>query len=230
MSNVRVLAGNIFTSRCQTLVNTVNCEGVMGAGLALECRLRWPKMFTQYAALCAGGRLDVGMLWLFRADDRWVLNFPTKRQWRLPSREAYLHRGLEKFMRTYTERGITSAAFPLLGAQHGGLDQEQSLALMRGYLDDCTIPIEIYRYDPAAPDDLYARFKEAFAASSDERIKSATCLRAHRIALIREALASPRICQLNQLAQWRGIGDRTLERAFAFMQAPNRIPEQASLL
>lgn len=229
MNSIRTLTGNIFASRCQTLVNTVNCSGVMGAGLALECRLRWPLMFEKYAQLCDSKMLDIGSLWLYRGDDRWLLNFPTKKDWRLPSREAYLRRGLEKFMQTYREKGITSVAFPLLGAQHGGMDANQVLELMHSYLHACTIPVEIYRYDAKAADDLYARFKAQLEATDDDAIKHATGLQTHRIALLRQAVTSPRICQLNQLAACRGIGDKTLERAFAMTRMP-ALPSQHKLL
>ena len=130
MQNVLVRKGNIFSSRCQTIVNTVNCVGIMGAGIALECRLRYPQMFEQYAQLCADAKLDIGRLWVYKAPERWVLNFPTKKHWRYPSRVEYLHLGLQKFMDTYQTRGITSVAFPLLGAQNGGLQADESLALM----------------------------------------------------------------------------------------------------
>ena len=82
MTNITEITGNIFTSECQTLVNTVNCNGVMGAGIALEFKLRHPKMFEQYVEHCKRGRIDIGKLWLYKpsqdaGDRRWVLNFPT---------------------------------------------------------------------------------------------------------------------------------------------------------
>lgn len=215
--HVSVFTGNVFRSRCQTLVNTVNCVGVMGAGIALECRLRYPAMFEQYSRLCADGQLDVGRLWLYKAPERWVLNFPTKKHWKLPSRAEYLHLGLQKFLDTYQERGITSVAFPLLGALNGGLDPQESLELMRHYLCRCTIPVEIYAYDAAAPDDVFDDFKAAFLALPDAAIKQHSGLRADGIRRVRDALASPGIRQLNQLARVPGIGDRTLEKSFAFI-------------
>lgn len=215
MNNVRIITGNIFTSSCKVLVNTVNCSGVMGAGLALECRLRYPAMFEQYVQQCERKLLDVGKLWLFHGKDRSILNFPTKKHWRLPSKATYLHQGLRKFMDTYQERGIESVAFPLLGAQHGGLDPEASLALMLGYLEQCTIPVEIYRYDPKATDDLYEHFKALLESLTDERIRTEARLRSNQIKALRLAMASTRVRQLNQLAAYDGIGEKTLEAAFA---------------
>ncbi len=230
MSNIRIITGNIFTSKCQTVVNTVNCVGVMGAGIALECRLRYPDMFSQYEKLCESGALDVGKLWLYKGTDRWILNFPTKKHWKYPSKEAYLRLGLEKFVQTYAEKRIESIAFPILGAQHGGLDQEQSLGLMQHYLKGCSIPIEIYRYDPEASDDLYERFKSVVQSTPVESLKQATGLRANSIQLIKDAVESPRVHQLNQLATFRGIGDKTLESVFAFMRQGKQPVIQNALL
>ena len=156
----RVIEGNIFTSDCQTLVNTVNCVGVMGAGIALECRLRYPQMYERYVAICEQEQLDIGKLWLYRTDTRWVLNFPTKKHWRYPSQEDYLRQGLEKLVATYAQKGIRSIAMPLLGADRGGIDSEVSLGLMQEYLatghED--LSVEVYRYDPTARDDLFDSF------------------------------------------------------------------------
>ena len=217
MQNVSVRKGNIFSSRCQTIVNTVNCVGIMGAGIALECRLRYPLMFEKYAQLCADAKLDIGQLWIYRAPERWVLNFPTKKHWRYPSRVEYLHLGLQKFLDTYQARGIASVAFPLLGAQNGGLQADESLALMLHYLNQCSIPVEIYEYDPASADDLFDDFKAAFLQWSDAAIAQQSGLRLDAVRRIRGALQDPRLCQLGQLAQVPGIGDKTLEKSFAFI-------------
>ena len=224
MQNVSVRKGNIFSSGCQTMVNTINCVGIMGAGIALECRLRYPQMFEQYAQLCADAQIDIGRLWIYRTPARWVLNFPTKKHWRYPSRVEYLHLGLQKFLDTYQERGITSVAFPLLGAQNGGLRADESLALMLQYLGQCSIPVEIYEYDPASPDDVFDAFKAAFMQLPDAAIVQQSGLRLDAVRRIREALNAPGMCQLGQLAQVPGIGDKTLEKSFAFVSRPRCTP------
>ncbi|QIL42379.1 macro domain-containing protein [Pedobacter sp. HDW13] len=137
-------SGNIFESEAQTLVNTVNCVGVMGKGLALQFKRRYPHMFRVYEDLCHKQLFDIGKLWLYKTEHKWVLNFPTKYDWRQPSKEEYLEEGLQKFMQTYQLRGITSVAFPLLGASNGKIDPNRSLEIMRKYLDECNIPVSIY--------------------------------------------------------------------------------------
>lgn len=235
MSSVSVVTGNIFRSDAQTCVNTINCVGVMGAGIAFEYRLRYPDMFQQYRLLCEQGQIGIGKLWIYKAVDRWVLNFPTKKHWRYPSKEDFLHAGLEKFMSTYKSRGISSVAFPLLGAQMGGLSAERSLEIMLHHLRPCAIPVEIYRYDPVAPDDLYEAFKARFLELDAEQIKASSGLRSQSVQAIRKALVDDRVCQLNQLLQLEGIGDKTLEKAYSFVTQVLRssepeIPAQGSLL
>ena len=125
-------------------MNTVNCMGVMGKGLALQFKTQYPHMFSVYQRMCDQRLLDIGKLWIYKTERRWILNFPTKYDWRLPSQEGYLEKGLEKFMKTYKLRGITSVAFPLLGANNGGLSPEVSFDLMHHYLRHCDIPVSIY--------------------------------------------------------------------------------------
>jgi O-acetyl-ADP-ribose deacetylase (regulator of RNase III) len=146
-----VIDGDIFSSKSQTLVNTVNCVGAMGAGIALEFKLQHPRMYQEYRSLCKAGKLDIGTLWIYRTNDRWILNFPTKRHWRQNSREEYLHAGLKSFMDIYSSEGIESIAFPLLGAQNGHLNPSRALKIMESYLIHCAIPVEIYRKTTSLP-------------------------------------------------------------------------------
>ena len=145
--SIELIKGNLFASFCQTLVNPVNCAGAMGAGLAREFKLRFPEMFQEYRSVCRRGGLDIGVLWIYRTDARWILNFPTKKHWRGAGHEDHLHAGLKTFMDSYRTEGIVSVAFPLLGAGLGGLKPHRSLEIMRAYLTHCTIPVEIYLHD-----------------------------------------------------------------------------------
>ena len=93
----------------------------MGKGIAKEFREAVPGLFEAYAARCASGELTVGRLHLHRAPHKWVLNFPTKRHWRAPSRLEDVEPGLVAFTERHETHGIASAAFPQLGCGHGGL-------------------------------------------------------------------------------------------------------------
>lgn len=143
---LRYVDSPLFQSPARVLVNTVNTVGVMGKGVALEFKKRFPEMYRQYRDHCKARRLTVGKLWLYRNPDRWVLNFPTKAHWRSPSKTSYIRAGLEKFAATYQDRGIDSISFPLLGCGNGGLDFDtQVRPLMEGHLRALPIPVYIHR-------------------------------------------------------------------------------------
>lgn len=114
--------GNIFESPAQTIVNTVNCKGVMGKGLALKFRKKYPEMYKEYRRACDQGKLKPGILLPpYKASElRWILNFPTKNHWRFKSKLEYIESGLIYFSEKYKEWGINSIAFPRLGCQLGG--------------------------------------------------------------------------------------------------------------
>ena len=134
---------DLFQSPAKVLVNTVNTVGVMGAGIAKEFKRIYPEMFSEYKALCERGQLDVGQLWIYKTPHRWILNFPTKKHWRQPSRPEYIEAGLQKFCEIYIEQEITSISFPLLGCGNGGLDWEQVVRpMMERYLEN--LPIELF--------------------------------------------------------------------------------------
>lgn len=136
---------NIFNSQCQTLVNTINCVGVMGKGLALEMKNRYPDMFEQYKTYCFQKLIDIGKLWLYKSDNKWILNFPTKKHWNNNSEYEYIELGMKKFLETYKSKNIKTIAFPMLGCSNGGLDKDKVLEIMTKYLIKCEdIIVEIY--------------------------------------------------------------------------------------
>ncbi|AZB73425.1 macro domain-containing protein [Synechococcus elongatus] len=216
MQSLKILKGNIFTTNCQTLVNTVNCVGVMGAGIALEFKLRYPDMDQKYISLCQQGLLDIGKLWIYKTTSRWILNFPTKKHWKNPSKESYLHAGLQKFLETYEEKEIHSIAFPLLGAQHGGIHPEKSLEIMTSYLSKCSISVEIYQHDPHAYDDLCEHTRDLFLTTPINKLKLTTGLTPSQINKLSGIFNDSSFTQLNHLTKVKGISTKTLEKVFAF--------------
>jgi O-acetyl-ADP-ribose deacetylase (regulator of RNase III) len=137
--------GNLLQSPAQVLVNTVNTVGVMGKGIALEFKRIYPEMYTKYRELCEKGQFRIGMLWLYKSPNKWILNFPTKKHWRNPSKVEYVEAGLRKFVSSYVELGIHSVAFPALGCGNGQLDfKSQVKPLLEKYLRN--LPIEVFIY------------------------------------------------------------------------------------
>lgn len=138
------IKGDIFSSPAQVLVNTVNTVGVMGKGIALEFKNRYPEMFKVYQEICDDNNLEIGNLMLWKKDKRWILLFPTKRHWRSPSKIEYIEKGLEKFVQSYEKLGVESIAFPKLGCGNGGLDWDVVGPMMEKYLKN--LPIQVYIY------------------------------------------------------------------------------------
>jgi O-acetyl-ADP-ribose deacetylase (regulator of RNase III) len=115
--------GNIFESGLQTLVVPVNTVGVMGNGLALAFKNRYPGLFLSYWRACKDKRLKIGTLHVFQTDhDKKILCFPTKEDWRNPSKLEYIQLGLGALRDHHAELGIESLSFPMLGCGKGGLD------------------------------------------------------------------------------------------------------------
>jgi len=118
--------GNLFDALVEALVNAVNCEGVMGKGLALAFKTRFPEMFASYREACRQNELRPGGLHTFRSPgEPWVINFPTKNHWRNPSRLEYIEAALPRLVTCVQNHGIRSIAIPALGCGLGGLDWNQ---------------------------------------------------------------------------------------------------------
>jgi O-acetyl-ADP-ribose deacetylase (regulator of RNase III) len=217
----KIITGNIFTTNCDVIVNTVNCVGVMGAGIALECRLRYPDMYVKYKSLCKRNLIEVGKLWLYKSDEKWILNFPTKRDWKFPSKAEFIHKGLQKFIEVYEQKDIQSIAFPMLGADKGGIKVEATLSLLQEYLDPLPIDIELYQYDPEASDDLFDKLAVFLLSNDVSYLSNITKIRKNYIEKAIEASKSGDIKQLNQLGRVEGIGIKTLEKLFITAQDSN---------
>lgn len=142
---VRVLIGDLFESKAQTLVNTVNCVGVMGKGIAQEFKKRFPEMFEMYKHECDAKVLVPGKPSLYKnLFGSWILNFPTKRHWKSPTLVKDIENGLDYFNDHYKEWGVKAVAFPPLGCGNGGLKWTDVGPLMYEKLKDVDIPVEIY--------------------------------------------------------------------------------------
>ncbi|WP_290139612.1 macro domain-containing protein [uncultured Dubosiella sp.] len=142
---IKYIKGDLFSSPAQVLVNTVNLDGVMGKGIALQFKKLYPEMFKKYQAYCEQKLLQIGKLWIYKTPNKWILNFPTKNHWRNKSKMEYIEKGLQKFVDTYADRGITSVAFPKLGCGNGGLEWQEVKPVMDRYLKN--LPIDIFIYE-----------------------------------------------------------------------------------
>lgn len=112
---------DIFTSEMQALVNPVNCVGVMGAGLALQFKHRYPQNFIEYKNCCDQNLLKIGTCLTTFENGKYIINFPTKLHWKDPSEYRYIQLGLKALVRHIKHYNIASIAVPKLGAGLGGL-------------------------------------------------------------------------------------------------------------
>lgn len=122
---IRYTTGNILDAEAEALVNTVNCVGIMGRGIALQFKNVFPENFKAYAAACARGVVEPGRMLVYDTGEltlpRYIINFPTKRHWRGKSRIEDIESGLVSLVREIRSRGIRSIAIPPLGSGLGGL-------------------------------------------------------------------------------------------------------------
>ncbi len=118
--------GDILRAEAEALVNTVNCVGVMGRGIALQIKNAFPENFKAYAAACRNEEVQPGRMFVFETgqltNPRYIINFPTKRHWRGKSRMEDIEAGLNALVDTVRQYNIRSIAIPPLGSGLGGLD------------------------------------------------------------------------------------------------------------
>jgi O-acetyl-ADP-ribose deacetylase (regulator of RNase III) len=145
--------GNLLDADVEALVNTVNTVGVMGKGIALMFKERFPANMAAYAKACKAGEVVTGKMFATETGElmgpRWIVNFPTKRQWRAKSQMRWIDEGLVDLRRFIEQNGVRSIAIPPLGAGNGGLDWAEvkpRIAQALGDLDG----VEVLVFEPTA--------------------------------------------------------------------------------
>lgn len=148
---IKYTTGNIFDSDVQALVNTVNCVGVMGRGIALQFKNRFPANFKAYEQACKNQEVMVGKMFVFINNEllspQFIINFPTKRHWRGKSRLEDIEAGLDDLIKVIQQYDIKSIAIPPLGAGLGGLDWQtvrQKIEAKLSHLSE----VEILIFEP----------------------------------------------------------------------------------
>lgn len=133
--------GDLFLDKSEALVNTVNCVGVMGKGVALEFKRRWPENYKAYKKACDAKKLRPGQMLIFELDNlfeksepKFIVNFPTKDHWRAKSKLEYISEGLDALVSDIKKYKIKSIALPPLGCGNGGLDWKTVQPMILGRL------------------------------------------------------------------------------------------------
>lgn len=157
---IRYTTGDILRAEAEALVNTVNCVGIMGRGIALQFKQVFPANFKAYEAACKREEVQPGRMFVFDTGmltpPRYIVNFPTKRHWRGKSRIEDIESGLTALVNEVRARGIRSIAIPPLGSGLGGLDWSQVRPLIEQAF--AALPdVEVQIFEPAgAPADSRA--------------------------------------------------------------------------
>ena len=150
---IRYTQGNLLEANTEALVNTVNEVGVMGKGIALMFRDNYPENNRLYVAACKAKDVNVGKMFTVRDGDllgqRWIINFPTKKHWRHPSKMQWIRDGLKDLGRVIRENGIKSIALPPLGCGNGGLEWSQVRGEIEMALEDLE-QVDIVVYAPTS--------------------------------------------------------------------------------
>lgn len=140
--------GNIFESYAECLVNTVNCEGYMGKGIAYQFKLRYPQNNKDYIRVCKNKELYIGSIHSFYEDGKIIVNFPTKDKWREKSKMSYIETGLDLLVEFIKNKSITSIAIPPLGCGNGGLDWDNVKHLIDSKLNVVDDICDVIVYEP----------------------------------------------------------------------------------
>lgn len=162
--------GNILESEADALVNTVNTQGVMGKGIALQFKNAFPSNYKIYQDICRNGDFQIGDLLIVEENGlisgkKIIINFPTKTSWRKPSEYSYIEKGLEKLVQVIEDKKFNSIAIPPLGSGNGGLNWE----IVKKMIEDkmSHLPIDVFIYEPNSQ--ITEKLKEERVQLTDAR-------------------------------------------------------------
>ncbi|UYM17090.1 type II toxin-antitoxin system antitoxin DNA ADP-ribosyl glycohydrolase DarG [Endozoicomonas euniceicola] len=203
---IKYTTGNLLDAPAEALVNTVNTVGVMGKGIALMFKERFDKNMKEYVKACKAKEVQVGKMFVTKTDEligpHWVVNFPTKKHWRYPSKMEWVVDGLQDLKRFILEENVRSIAIPPLGAGNGGLPWpavREQIELALSDLHD----VEILIFEPTAKYQNIAKSKGA------EKLTPARALIAE---LIRRYWVPGMECSLLEVQKLAWVLERVIEK------------------
>jgi O-acetyl-ADP-ribose deacetylase (regulator of RNase III) len=215
---IRFTTGNLLDAKTEALVNTVNTVGVMGKGIALMFKEAFPENFLNYEAACKRNEISVGHMFVTERRNligpKWIINFPTKKHWRHPSKLEWITAGLEDLKRIIAERDIRSVALPPLGSGNGGLDWLD----VRPKIEDAlgVLPnVEVTVYEPVS------RYQNVSKRAGVEKLTPA---RALVVELVRQYWVLGMECTLLEIQKLAYM----LERSILDLGLPNPLDLQFS--
>lgn len=151
---IRFTTGNLFDTHVDAVVNTVNCVGVMGRGIALQFKRLYPDNFKRYVNECKAKKIIPGKMFVYSTESLtqpfFIINFPTKRHWRTNSKLEYIQEGLQDLVQIIKKNHITSIAIPPLGCGLGGLDWK----IVKTYIEEALHPLQNVDITVFQPNDV----------------------------------------------------------------------------
>jgi O-acetyl-ADP-ribose deacetylase (regulator of RNase III) len=214
------LSGNLFNSSADALVNTVNCAGAMGKGIALEYRRRFPAMFEKYQVLCEQKKLKPGQIWPYMNSKPIVLNFAIKNDWHFPTRVEWIEECLAKFVADRQRLGVSSVAFPRIGAMNGGVPLDTIKSLMRHHLSNIPdLDVEVYDFDPDAPDPLYRSLQSLVTTLSPKEFSKAGRFSKKTVSVIYSTMET-QPPSLYRLIEAASLGTSTADKLYSLLLEP----------
>lgn len=149
---IEFVQGNLLNANANALVNTVNCKGYMGKGIALQFKKAFPENFRAYENACKKEEVQPGKMFVFETGNlvnpKLIINFPTKRHWKGNSKIEDIKSGLEALVLVVKERSIQSIAIPPLGCGLGGLDWDIVRPLIENSFKEC-LNVKVLLYQPS---------------------------------------------------------------------------------
>lgn len=204
----------VFNVDAKAIVNTVNCVGFMGAGIALEFKLRYPKMFKDYERKCEEKKIITGKVNYFKNENgSTIINFPTKWHFRHPSKLIWIEQGLQHFVDTYDKNIFSSVAFPKLGAGNGGLNWNEVKSLMEKYLSNLDIDIYICLDNKNYAEGIEKNMLDSFNSISIEELSSLVKLNIKQKDNIKKIRPYDRFWKI---AKTESIGMKTYSKIFKY--------------
>lgn len=150
---MELVRGNILKAKTTAIVNPINCQGAMGAGLALQFRNTFPDNYRAYRLACVSKEIESGRMFVFERENpedgpRIIVNFPTKVHWRDKSRLEDIRIGLDALVEEVQRLGIRSIAIPPLGCGLGGLEWSEVKPLIFDAFSRCAVDVRVLVYEP----------------------------------------------------------------------------------
>ena len=151
---LRYVTGDLLNSNAQALINTVNCVGIMGKGIAKQFKDKYPDNYKRYKNACDMKLVQTGALFITidHPSNKTIINLPTKQDWQNPSEIEWIVQGL-RTLREFLQNMSMSVALPPLGCGNGGLDWETQVhPLVVEILGDLPMDIQVYAPEPSTPE------------------------------------------------------------------------------